>query len=185
MKKLSTEKQIWLRIAIIIVLCVMLVVTTYALTMPRVAVVDNLFETGAVKIDLNHGEVVFDGSDINLEPGYRLKKDFTVTNLGTTPIYYRLYLENVEGKLTHALIFQIYEGDILLYEGQANYFTKQNYCEGTTPLLIGETRTLTALVTMRTDAGNDYQGGGISFDMTAQAVQSKNNPNRVFDDDQK
>jgi hypothetical protein len=179
--KLSTKKQIWVRVAAIFLLSAMLLITTYALAMPSVSVIDNLFDTGAVKIDLNHGEVVFDGSDINLEPGYRLKKEFTVTNEGTTPIYYRLYLENVEGELADALVFQIYDGDTLLYEGEAKYFNKENYCEGTTPLLVGETVTLTALVTMRSEVGNAFQGSGISFDMAAQAVQSKNNPNRIFE----
>ena len=48
------------------------------------------------------------------------------------------------------------------------------------PLAPGETRTLTAVVKMREGAGNTYQNGGITFDMTADAVQVRNNPERAF-----
>lgn len=48
------------------------------------------------------------------------------------------------------------------------------------PLAAGETRTLTAVVKMREEAGNAYQNGGMTFDMTVDAVQVRNNPDRAF-----
>ena len=34
---------------------------------------------------------------------------------------------------------------------------------------------------MEETAGNTFQTGGITFDMTADAVQAKNNPTQVFE----
>ena len=168
-------------IVMIAVLFLMLAVTTYALVASFVSVEDNLFETGTVQIELNGGRTVFDGSDMNIEPGHSLVRDFTVENKGTADIHYRLYLENVEGALQEALTFSIYDGDRLLFTGKAKDFSKQSPCVSETPLSAGETRTLTAVVQMDESAGNAYQTAGITFDMTAEAVQAKNNPDRLFE----
>ena len=106
---------------------------------------------------------------------------FTVENTGSADVHYRLYLENVEGALQEALTFSIYDGDKLLFTGQAKDFSKQSSCTSETPLAAGETRTLTAIVKMDESAGSAYQTAGITFDMTAEAVQAKNNPDRLFE----
>ena len=117
---------------------------------------------------------------MNIEPGYSIRRDFTVENRGTAEVYYRLYLENAAGPLLDVLDFAIYDGDTLLFEGAADSLTRETPCEGAAPFAPGETRTLTAVVKMREGAGNTYQNGGITFDMTADAVQVRNNPERDF-----
>ena len=126
------------------------------------------------------GNVIFDAADMNIEPGYSIRRDFTVENRGTAEVYYRVYLENAAGPLLDVLDFAIYDGDTLLFEGAADSLTRETPCEGAAPLAPGETRTLTAVVKMREGAGNTYQNGGITFDMTAYAVQVRNNPERAF-----
>ena len=159
----------------------MLAITTYALISAIVGVDGNIFETGTVDIELNGGKPVFDGSDMNIEPGYSAKKDFTVENKGTADVYYRLYLENVSGSLTDSLSFEIYDGDVLLFSGSAGEFTRETPCINSKVLEAGGTDTLTAVVKMEESAGNTYQGGGITFDITADAVQAKNNQDISFE----
>lgn len=177
----KTGKKAVGSIVMIAVLFLMLVVTTYALVASFVSVEDNLFETGTVQIELNGGKTVFDGSDMNIEPGHSLVRDFTVENTGLADIHYRLYLENVEGALQEVLIFSIYDGNKLLFSGKADKLNRDAPCLSDTPLAAGETRTLTAVVKMDEAAGNAYQTGSIAFDMTAEAVQAKNNPDKAFE----
>lgn len=176
-----TKKKAVSSLIAIAVLFVMLVLTTYALVSSFVSVDHNLFQTGTVKIELNGGKTVFDGSDMNIEPGHTLVRDFTVENKGSAEVYVRLYLENVQGALQEVLTFSVYDGDKLLFTGKAKDFSKNTPCISETPLAVGETRTLTAVVKMDESAGNAYQTAGITFDITAEAVQAKNNPDRLFE----
>lgn len=177
----QTKKKAVGSIVAVVVLLTMLILTSYALIMSMVSVDNNLFQMGRVKIELNDGETIFDAADMNIEPGYSVKEDFTVANTGTADAYYRLYLENVNGSLQDVLTFEIYDGDNLLFSGKASEMTRQSPCTGDTVLAAGETRTLTAVVKMAENAGNDYQTGGIAFDITADAVQAKNNPDKLFE----
>lgn len=137
-KRSSTEKKAYGSIAAVIILFTMLAITTYALISAIVGVDGNVFNTGTVDIELNGGKPVFDGSDMNIEPGYSAKKDFTVENKGTADVYYRLYLENVSGSLTDSLSFEIYDGDILLFRGSAGEFTRETPCINSKVLEAGK-----------------------------------------------
>ena len=177
----QTKKKVISSILAIIVLVCMLVLTTYALIASFVSIDNNLFQTENVNIELNGGKTVFDATDINIEPGHALVQDFTLENKGTADVYVRLYLENLQGPLQEALTFSVYDGDKLLFSGTANELTKQSPCVTQSPLLSGECRILTAVVSMDPSTGNAYQNGGITFDMTADAVQSRNNPDKSFE----
>ena len=107
----ATKKRIRACVTAIVLLVAMLVITTSALIASFVSVEDSIFEMGVVKIDLNGGQTIFDGSDWNVEPGQAIKKDFTLRNDSTVDVYYRLYLENVTGSLQECLVFEIYDGD--------------------------------------------------------------------------
>lgn len=173
------KKAVGSMVAVLLLFC-MLALTTYALIASFVSVDENLFETARVEIELNEGKTIFDGSDMNIEPGYSIKRDFTVENKGTVDVYVRLYMENVQGPLQEVLTFDIYDGETLLFSGSADEMTRESPCVSNEPLAVGKTRTLTAVVRMAETAHNVYQQGGITFDMTADAVQSKNNPDKVF-----
>ena len=115
-KRSNIKKKVYISIAAILCMFVMLTATTYALILSLVSADDNIFETAQVKIELNNGQAIFDGTDINIEPGCSIRKDFTVENDSTVDIYYRLYLENVSGSLRDVLILSlihIYIGDCI------------------------------------------------------------------------
>lgn len=180
-KAKGIKKRAVLYMVVIGALAVMLVLTTLALVTSFVRKEDNLFETGQVKIELNGGEKIFDGEDMNLEPGRAAVREFTVENVGDADAYVRLYLENVEGTLEEALTFAIYDGEEELYNGKASELTKETPCVDGTALAAGEVRTLTAVVTMAEEAGNAYEEGTLTFDVTADAVQVRNNPDIAFE----
>lgn len=161
-------------------LAAMLVVTSVALLLSMVSVDGNTFQMGRVKIELNDGQTIFDEAGLAIEPGYSVVEDFTLENTGTADAYYRLYLENVSGSLKDVLVFDLYDGNQLLFSGKASELTRQNPCTGDTVLTVGETRTLTAVVKMPEGTGNAAQDGGIAFDLTVDAVQARNNPDRQF-----
>ena len=79
------------------------------------------------------------------------------------------------------LTFSVYDGEKLLYSGKAKDFSKQTPCVSDTPMSAGETRALTVVVKMDESAGDTYQAAGITFDITAEAVQAKNNPDKAFE----
>lgn len=179
--KENLKMEIAAGISVIAALTAMLSVTTYALNTASVLIEENSFQMGTVDISLNDGKKIFEGSDLKIEPGTSVKKDFTLKNDSTVDVYYRLYLENIAGSLKDRLIFQIYDGDEMLYSGLANDFTKDSPCVGDTALKAGEEKILTVVVKMQEDAGNEYQNSYISFDITADAVQVRNNPDKMFE----
>lgn len=179
--KENLKMEIVAGFSVIAALTAMLSVTTYALSTASVLVEENYFQMGTVDISLNDGNKIFEGSDFKLEPGSSVKKDFTLKNESTVDVYYRLYLENVSGSLKDSVVFQIYDGDELLYSGLANEFTKESPCIGEAALKAGEEKLLTVVVKMQETAENEYQNSYISFDITADAVQIRNNPDKMFE----
>ena len=179
-KSKGTKKRIYISIAAAAVMFVMLAVTTYSLILSLLSVEDNLFETAQVQLELNNGQTVFNGDDMNIEPGHSIVRDFTVENKSTVEVYYRLYLENVSGPLRDTLTFEIYDGSTLLFSGRADDMTRESPCVDSNPLAAGEVRTLTAVVKMSESASSEYQTASVSFDISADAVQARNNPDRLF-----
>ncbi|HIU25841.1 MAG TPA: hypothetical protein IAC50_05035 [Candidatus Copromorpha excrementigallinarum] len=174
------RKGIYKSAAAAAVLALMLAATTYALVLSTVSVEDNELETAAVSLELNDGNVIFDGRDMNIEPGYTIRRDFTVENKSPVDVYYRLYLENLSGDLGDVLVFNIYEGDRIIFSGTAAQLSEKTACQGGAPLGAGEERTLTAVVKMKEDAGSFYKNSDITFDVTAEGVQVRNNPDGEF-----
>lgn len=168
-------------IALSVFLLAALMITTYALFAPIVAVENNVFQMGQVSVELNGGKTIFDGQDLNIEPGYAAKRDFTIENNGDADAYYRLYLENVDDTLADSLLFELYDGDTLLYSKPISACTRENSYVSENVLPAGGMKTLTAVIRMEERSGNRYQGGGVVFDITLDAVQARNNTQRTFE----
>ena len=113
-----------------LILAALLVITSVALLFSMVSVDGNTFQMGRVKIELNGGQTIFNEASLVVEPGYSVVEDFTVENTGTADAYYRLYLENVSGSLKDILVFDLYDGDQLIFSGKASELTRQNPCSG-------------------------------------------------------
>lgn len=165
----------------IILLAVCLVITTFALVYATVSVDNNLFHTGAVSINLNDGKPVIEEHEYLFEPGMTVYKEFFIENHSTGDVYYKLYFDNVEGGLAEVLDVQIRDGERVLYSGKMTELTRKNVAAADDILRLGERRELTIWFHFPEETGNFAQGMYLSFDFSADAVQTKNNPNRLVD----
>lgn len=181
MTETKTAKKLTGGIVAIIVLAVCLVITTFALVYASVSVENNLFRTGEVKINLNDGEPVIREHEFLFEPGMTVKKDFFIENESTWDVYYRLYFDNVSGGLADVLEISVKDGDKVLYSGTANELTKKNVVAADDTLKIGQKRNLTVYFHFPEEKGNETQNLDLTFTMCAEATQTKNNPNKLFD----
>ncbi len=179
--KSKTAKRLTASFAIIVLLCVCLAVTTFALVYSMVSVEDNLFVTGTVKINLNDGEPVIRDNEFLFEPGMTVKKDFFVENQSSCDIYYKLYFENVSGGLADYLEVKICDGDKVLFEGTPAELSKAKVMAADDILHLNEIRELQIYFHFPENIGNEAQNLFLNFDFAAQAVQVKNNTDKTFD----
>lgn len=180
MSENKTAKRLTGGIIAIVVLAVCLCITTFALVYESVAVENNLFHTGEVKINLNDGKPVIREQEFLFEPGMTVEKNFFVENNSTWDVYYRVYLDKVSGGLADVLNITVKDGDRVLYSGTANELTKQNVSAADDMLKIGQRRDLTVVFYYPEESGNDTQNLDLTFTLCAEATQTKNNPNKQF-----
>ena len=181
MAEVKTAKKLTGGIVAIVILALCLCITTFALVYASVSVNNNIFHTGEVKINLNDGKPVIQEHEFLFEPGMTVVKDFFVENESTWHVYYRLYLDNVSGGLADVLTITVKDGDKTLYSGTANELTRQNVLAADDTLKVGQRRDLTVVFHYPEQMGNDTQGLDLTFTMCAEATQTKNNPNKLFD----
>ena len=181
MAETKTSKKLTGGIVTIIILAICLCITTFALVWATVSVDNNLFHTGEVKINLNDGKPVIKEHEFLFEPGMTVKKDFFIENESTWDAYYRIYLDDISGGLSKVLNITIKNGDKILYSGTANKLTKKNVIAADDTLKIGQRRNLTVYFHFPEDKGNAAQGFDLKFTICAEATQTKNNPNKLFE----
>lgn len=177
----TTSKKLTASVVTIIVLALCLCITTFALVWATVSVENNLFHTGIVKINLNDGKPVIEEHEFLFEPGMTVKKDFFIENESTWDVYYKLYFDDVEGGLADVLDVSIRHGNTVLFEGKASELTRANVGAANDVLKLNERRELTVCFHFPEEAGNEAQNLYLTFSMNADAVQTKNNPNKLFD----
>lgn len=177
----KTVKKLTGGIVAIIVLAVCLCITTFALVWASVSVENNLFHTGTVEINLNDGKPVIHENEFIFEPGMTVKKDFFIENNSTWSVYYKLYLDNVSGGLADVLEVSIKDGEKTLYTGTAAELNRQSVVAADDILQVKEKKTLTVVFYFPESKGNSAQNLNLTFTMCADATQTKNNPNRLFD----
>lgn len=177
---INTSKKITASIIEIIVLIICLCITTFALVWENVSADNNYFRTGAVKINLNDSKPIIEEHEFLFEPGMTVKKNFFLENQSTWDIYYKLYFDNIEGGLMDVLDININDGNKILYEGKARDLTKENTNVTVDILKLNERRIFTISFHYPKEAGNKTQNNILEFSMKADAVQTKNNPNKLF-----
>lgn len=163
-----------------LVLFVCLCITTLALVSQIVTVNNNTFHTGKISINLNDGKAVIQKDEFIFEPGMTVKKEFFVQNESTWDVYYRIYMDDVTGGLKDVLEITVLDGDTVLYSGTASNMTKTNVQTANNTLAVNEKKTLTIYFHYPEDKGNDTQNLTLAFNLCADAVQTKNNPNKEF-----
>lgn len=190
-KRTDTRRR-WLSSALLTVLLALgLIVTTLAIS-TKISVERN-FTTGTVKLDLNGGAAVVDMTKTNQnnesnfsEPGFRIKRDFYLKNIGSAAAYYKLYAgyedtpEN--NALANALDVEITYKDtgVLLFSGKLSALNLSSAPVGDSSLDAGDTVWFTAVFRFSKDAGNDLQNKMLSFNLYARGTQVKNNPGKNF-----
>lgn len=177
----KTAKKLTGYIITVIILAVCLCITTGALIWAIVSVENNSFQTGSIKINLNNGKPVIEEREFVFEPGMTVQKDFFIKNESTWDVYYKLYFDNVMGGLADVLQITIKSGDTTLYHGTSAELSRANAGAADDILRKNERRELTIYFYFPTEAGNSTQNLTLTFDMCADAVQTKNNPNKLFD----
>lgn len=194
--KRSDTRRRWLSSALLTFLLTLgLIVTSVAITISSVEVRENVFTTGTVKLDLNGGVAVVDMTNPDAEhaneskfsePGFRIKRDFYLKNIGSAAAYYKLYAgyedtpEN--NALANALDVEITYKDtgVLLFSGKLSALNLSSAPVGDSSLDAGDTVWFTAVFRFSKDAGNDLQNKMLSFDLYARGTQVRNNPGKNF-----
>lgn len=180
MNNSKTARRLTGGILSIIILAVCLVITTFAIVYSLVSVDNNLFQTGQVKINLNDGAPVIHMHEFIFEPGMTVVKNFFIENESTADVYYRIYFDNVYGGLSEVLAITISDGDKILYSGTASELSREATVAADDILRIAERRELTVEFHFPESAGNAYQKAELSFTISAEATQVKNNPYKQF-----
>ncbi len=192
-KRTDTRRR-WLSSALLTVLLALgLIVTTLAIS-TQISVERN-FTIGTVKLDLNGGAAVVDMTNPDAEhaneskfsePGFRIKRDFYLKNIGSAAAYYKLYAgykdtpEN--NALANALDVEITYKDtgVLLFSGKLSALDLSSAPVADSSLDAGDTVWFTAVFRFSQDAGNDLQNKMLSFDLYARGTQVRNNTNKIF-----
>lgn len=192
-KRTDTRRR-WLSSALLTVLLALgLIVTTLAIS-TQISVERN-FTIGTVKLDLNGGAAVVDMTNPDAEhaneskfsePGFRIKRDFYLKNIGSAAAYYKLYAgykdtpEN--NALANALDVEITYKDtgVLLFSGKLSALNLSCAPVADSSLDAGDTVWFTAVFRFSKDAGNDLQDKMLSFDLYARGTQVRNNTNKIF-----
>lgn len=165
----------------IMVLSLCLGITTFALSIDTLLVNDNLFETGQVSIDLNGGAPIITDEEFLFEPGMTVVKDFFLENTSSCDVYYRLYVDNVEGGLSDVLEVSVSDDNKILYKGFLSDMSRERVSASEDMLREGEKKNLKISFHLPEERGNEVQDVKISFDLNADAVQALHNPDKQFD----
>lgn len=176
----TTAKKLTGGIVAIVVLALCLFATTLALVWATVSVENNLFQTGVIDINLNDGKPVIQEHEFLFEPGMTVTKEFFIENNSTWSVYYKLYFDRVTGGLADWLQVTVKDGERVLYSGTANELTREKVAAADT-LAVQEQKALTVSFYFPKDAGNTAMNRTLAFTLCADATQTKNNPNWLFE----
>lgn len=178
---LTTQEKLKIGIIVLVILLIILCILTFSLVYSIVSVDSNIFKTGSVSINLNDGKPVIEDEECRFGPGMTVEKEFFIENNSTYSVYYKIYFDNVGGGLADVLQVTVYNGDEILYQGTASQLSRDNVLAANDELKISEKRILRVSFDFPENAGNIVGDPILTFDLSADAVQTKNNPERLFD----
>ena len=180
MNEQNIKKKLTMMIVTVVLLSIGLTVTSFALASSIAQVRNNRFTMSmGVELTINDGKPVVDVTDMVYEPGGTYVSEFPIANLGSFDVWYRVYLTGVTGELQDDITVTIKEKDgTVLCKGMMNQLTADKVMTGS--LAAGESKTLTIEFYFSPDADNSAQGQTVSFNITADATQKQNNPDKDF-----
>ncbi len=179
---MNKMKQLSINLATMVVLCICLCVTSFALGYTVFRVEENTFKTGNIRIDLNGGQPIIQEDEYLFEPGMTVEKPFYIQNNSSWAVYYKLYFSGIKGQLGDILDISILneEKEVLL-SGKMTDLTKKNVPALQDELDVGECQNLFVRFHFPEGEGNNAQAQNLEFSLSAIAVQTKNNPNKEFE----
>lgn len=180
-EKSKTLKRLTGSVIVVVILSICLCITSFALVYSIVSVEKNLFHTGTVQLNLNDGKPVIEEQEFLFEPGMTVEKNFFVENQSSWDVYYRLYFSDMEGGLTDVLDVTIRDGEKVLFRGKMSDLTRDKVGATDDILKLNERRDLTISFHFPEEAGNSAQLLQATFTIGADAVQTKNNPDKLFE----
>lgn len=180
MNEQTLKKKLYIMIVTVVLLVCGLTITSIALANSIAEVRNNHFAMGAgVKLVINHGNPVVDVTDVVYEPGSTYQSEFPIANLSTFDVWYRVYFTDVDGVLKDYITVTIKEADgTELCKGTINELNSDK--TSISSLAAGEEKTLYISFYFSPEADNITQNQHVSFNITANATQKPNNPNRDF-----
>ena len=181
-------KRLTAAMLVILILTSCLGITAYALFYATVEIEENYFKTGKVDIELEFGEDRKDAQLITedeylFEPGMTVEKTFWVVNKSTDDVYYRLYFDSLAGKLANIMEIKIWEAESgeVYFDGIAKGLKREKM--GAFKNCLKENDEIEMKISFHYPelSGNATQNQYMSFDLRADAVQTKNNPDKQFE----
>ena len=202
-------KKLMISIITIIIVTVCFLSTTFALIYDSVSVKDNYYQTGMVDVyisdlqkinkeDINDSlPIDSESNDIELddfifEPGMTVVKSFYIENRSTCDVYYRLYLDELEGDLADAIKITIaiddgdedHDNDKVLYSDVASNLTKEHSTVADDILGVKDSdngkRNYLIYFHYPSESNNSGQDKSLSFKLSVEATQTKNNTDKEF-----
>ncbi len=168
-------------IVAVVFLAACLCITSFVLIHATLSTKGNIFATGEVRINLNGGEKIIREDEFLFESGMTVEKEFYIENQSTCGVWYRLYFDHVEGDLGKVLDVKILDEDLVLASGKMIELTRENVSAYDEPLESGEKKILTISFHLSEDVGSEVMNQYLVFDFGADAVQTRNNPDKKFD----
>ena len=180
MNEQNLKKKLTVMIVTVVLLSLGLAITSFALASSIAQVRNNRFAMSmGVELAINDGQPVVDVTDMVYEPGGTYVSEFPIANLGTFDVWYRVYFTDVNGALKDYITVTIKEADgTVLCKGTMSELSSDKVAVSS--LAAGEKKTLTIEFYFSSEAGNAAQGQSVSFNITANATQKQNNPNKDF-----
>lgn len=135
---------------------------------------------GQIPLNLNDGEPIIQDSDLLLQAGMTVERDFFLENNSTNNVYYRLYFDDISGELSSLLIVTIKDGDTTLYDGAAAQLTKSNKKIANDILHANQRKDLTIRFYLPENGGNQEQSHALQFSIYAEAIHYGSNLSLLF-----
>ena len=188
----NNMKKFTISIIIVIILMICFVTTTFALISNKVTVEDNYYQTGTLKVDINGGNPIIEENEFNFEPGMTVVKSFYIENRSTCDVYYRLYLDELEGDLVDVIKITItiddgdedHDNDKVLYSDVASNLTKEHSTVADDILGAKDSdngkRNYLIYFYYPSESNNSGQDKSLSFKLSVEATQTKNNTDKEF-----
>lgn len=137
------------------------------------------FRANNVEISFNDGKSLMEISTI-LSPGETWSKHASIENTGKGSVYYRFYLIDMEGELKDDIQLCVMLNGNVCFEGMATDFNVKNAVVCDEELKKGEKADILVVVFLSDDNSVNDKSANFSFNIKVDAVQSKNNPDKVF-----